>query len=109
MLRKFIKKISSKFNYKYTFCKLIDQNRQKKFNIWNFFLSISILSLVFVIYVFARVSVELPEYEKLSEYSPSVISRFYAGDGTLLVEYAEENRIFVEYDQLPANLIKIKN
>ena len=105
MLRKFIKKISSKFNYKYTFCKLIDQNRQKKFNIWNFFLSISILSLVFVIYVFARVSVELPEYEKLSEYSPSVISRFYAGDGTLLVEYAEENRIFVEYDQLPANLI----
>ncbi len=84
----------------------IKENHHKsKFDIWSIILFGSVLSLVVVIYVFARFSIELPDYEKLSEYRPSVISRFYAGDGTLLVEYAEENRIFVEYDQLPANLI----
>ncbi len=74
-------------------------------NIWAWVFIGAIFSFILIIYAFARFSVDLPEYDKLAEYQPSVISRFYAGDGTLLTEYADENRIFVEYDQLPANLI----
>lgn len=77
----------------------------KKFNFWYGVFGGAVLSLIIIIYLFARYSIDLPDYDKLAEYKPSIITRFYAGDGTLLTEYAEENRVFVEYDQLPPNLI----
>ncbi|MCR5506959.1 MAG: penicillin-binding protein 1A [bacterium] len=66
---------------------------------------VSLLSLFMFIFVFMRYGVNLPDYNQLSEYKPPVTSRFYAGDGSLLTEYATEQRIFVPLKDIPPNLI----
>ena len=38
---------------------------------------------------------DLPDYQQLTDYQPSIVSRVYAGDGRLLAEYATEKRVFV--------------
>ncbi len=37
---------------------------------------------------------DLPSYDVLAEYEPPVTTRVYAGDGTLIGEYARERRLF---------------
>ena len=44
---------------------------------------------------------DLPSVEALQNYSPPVTTRVYAGDGTLLGEYAHERRIFVPIAFVP--------
>ena len=66
---------------------------------------VSLFSLFTFIFVFMRYGVNLPDYNQLSEYKPPVTSRFYAGDGSLLTEYATEQRIFVPLKDIPPNLI----
>ncbi len=66
---------------------------------------VSLFSLFSFIFVFMRYGVNLPDYNQLSEYKPPVTSRFYAGDGSLLTEYATEQRIFVPLKDIPPNLI----
>ncbi len=44
-------------------------------------------------YVF-WLSRDLPGYEALADYEPPVTTRVYAGDGTLIGEYARERRLF---------------
>ncbi|MCQ2562589.1 MAG: hypothetical protein MJ158_03185, partial [Alphaproteobacteria bacterium] len=41
---------------------------------------------------------DLPDYKKLATYTPPVASRLYASDGSLLIEYAEERRVFIDFD-----------
>lgn len=53
---------------------------------------------VFSIYVFSK---DLPEYGQLSDYNPPVTTRVYAGDGTLISEYAVERRVFVPNEAIP--------
>ena len=48
---------------------------------------------------------DLPDYNQLKEYEPSIVTRIYAGDGNLLAEYAEERRIFVPIQKIP-NIVK---
>ena len=48
----------------------------------------------------------LPDYLQLADYEPDVTSRFYAGDGLLLAEYATEKRFFVPYNAIPDRLTK---
>ena len=43
----------------------------------------------------------LPDYEKLTEYSPDVATRIYAADGRLLNEFATERRVFVPIRAIP--------
>ena len=58
----------------------------------------------------------LPDHKQLADYQPATVSRLYAADGRLLMEYAKEKRVFVavadtirsfkaivagEYDHLP--------
>src|SRR5690606_1092616 len=45
--------------------------------------------------VLQHFSVDLPEYEQLAEYEPPTTTRFHAGDGRLLAEYAVQHRLFV--------------
>ncbi len=47
----------------------------------------------------------LPEYSKLKDYEPPTLTRLHAGDGRLLAEYAEEQRIFVPVEAMPQRLI----
>lgn len=44
---------------------------------------------------------DLPDYNQLKKYEPSIVTRIYAGDGNLLAEYAQEKRIFVPVQKIP--------
>jgi len=69
------------------------------------FFAAGVISLASLVFIFIRYGVDLPDYVALAEYRPPITSRFYAGDGSLLTEYATERRIFVELDDMPPNLI----
>jgi len=48
---------------------------------------------------------DLPDYKKLATYTPPVATRLYASDGSLLIEYAEERRVFIDFEDMPSKLI----
>ncbi len=48
---------------------------------------------------------DLPDYKKLATYAPPVATRLYASDGSLLIEYAEERRVFIDYVDMPPQLV----
>ena len=57
------------------------------------FLAISILGII-------KYTKDLPDYKQLRDYSPSVISRLYTGDGSLLAEFSIQKRIFVPVENM---------
>ncbi|HEY0302103.1 MAG TPA: transglycosylase domain-containing protein, partial [Rhizomicrobium sp.] len=58
-----------------------------------------------VIYIYA-VTRDLPSVEALRDYTPPVTTRVYAGDGSLLGEYARERRIFVPITFVPKLIVE---
>ncbi len=48
-----------------------------------------------------RLSADLPDYQVLADYEPPVTTRVYAGDGTLVAEFARERRLFVPIEAIP--------
>jgi penicillin-binding protein 1A len=58
-----------------------------------------------VAYFLWQVSKDLPDYEKLSNYKPPVITRVHAGDGRLIAEFAKERRIYVPVQVMPKMVI----
>ena len=56
--------------------------------------------LVVVGYIW-EITRDLPSVEALQNYTPPVTTRVYAGDGTLIGEYARERRIFVPIAFVP--------
>ena len=62
------------------------------------FLAISIMGII-------RYTADLPDYKQLREYTPSIISRLYTGEGSLLAEFSAQKRIFVPAISMP-NLLK---
>ena len=67
------------------------------------------LSLILLAFLFFAISIlgivkytkNLPDYRQLRDYSPSVISRLYTGDGSLLAEFSLQKRIFVPVENIP--------
>tara|TARA_Y100001970_G_C14240915_1_gene864853 strand:- start:310 stop:2694 length:2385 start_codon:yes stop_codon:yes gene_type:complete len=67
------------------------------------------LSLILLAFLFIAISIlgiikytkDLPEYRQLRDYSPSVISRLYTGEGSLLAEFSLQKRIFVPVENIP--------
>src|SRR5258706_4731372 len=51
------------------------------------------------------ISKDLPDYDKLANYKPPVITRVHAGDGRLIAEFAKERRIYVPVQTMPKLLI----
>jgi len=49
---------------------------------------------------------DLPDYHQLEHYEPSVTTRVYAGDGSLVAEYAVEKRSFVPINAIPQRVIQ---
>ena len=87
--------------------KVLPPKKKKKSKLELFFMSLfffSLMCLFLFIFVFMKFGVNLPDYNQLAEYKPPVTSRFYAGDGTLLTEYATEQRIYVPLKDVPPNL-----
>ena len=67
---------------------------------WAFVAGIASLAAMVLIY-----GNDLPDYKKLATYAPPVATRLYASDGSLLIEYAEERRVFIDYADMPAQLV----
>ncbi len=57
-------------------------------------------------YLLNRYGNDLPDYRQLANYQPPTVTRIHAGDGRLLAEYAQENRVFVPVDSMPKRLIQ---
>ena len=58
----------------------------------------AVLAVAFYLYTVTR---DLPSVEALKNYSPPVTTRVYAGNGTVLGEYARQSRIFVPAAYIP--------
>ncbi|CAN7715444.1 penicillin-binding protein 1A [Rhizobium sp. LjRoot98] len=60
------------------------------------------LVLAVMLYVLiANFSAELPDHTMLANWHPSVTSRLYAGDGTILAEFAHQKRLFMPIEAVP--------
>ncbi|MEM6414501.1 MAG: penicillin-binding protein 1A [Pseudomonadota bacterium] len=53
---------------------------------------------------FHKLGEDLPDYDRLADYEPPVTTRVYAGDGSLVAEFARERRIFVPIEAIPDSL-----
>ncbi|MDR0967471.1 MAG: transglycosylase domain-containing protein, partial [Rickettsiales bacterium] len=67
---------------------------------WAVLTGIILLTIIVV-----RYGTDLPDYTKLATYAPPVATRLYASDGSLLIEYAEERRVFIDYADIPPQLV----
>ncbi|MBQ0013116.1 MAG: PBP1A family penicillin-binding protein [Proteobacteria bacterium] len=67
---------------------------------WLFTAFVGVVAAVLLIY-----GNNLPDYRNLATYAPPVASRLYASDGSLLIEYAEERRVFLDFNDIPSQLI----
>ena len=68
---------------------------------WCFTAGLAVLSIMVLIY-----GNDLPDYRKLATYAPPVATRLYASDGSLLIEYAQERRVFIDFVDMPPQLIQ---
>jgi penicillin-binding protein 1A len=59
-----------------------------------------------IAYVIWDGSRDLPDYRRLAQYEPPVMTRIHAADGSLLAEYADQRRLFVPIAQVPKRLIQ---
>jgi len=73
------------------------------------FASVLIVGVVLVggaaVFVFYHFGKGLPDYRALADYKPPVMTRVYAGDGSLIQEYAVEGRVFVPLTAIPKRVI----
>ncbi|MCL2629866.1 MAG: PBP1A family penicillin-binding protein [Alphaproteobacteria bacterium] len=69
------------------------------------FFWLALTALILAIALFLRYGTDLPEYKSLASYRPPVATRLYASDGSLLMEYATERRVFIEFHDMPPLLI----
>ncbi len=58
-----------------------------------------------VAYFLWTISKDLPDYDKLANYKPPVITRVHASDGRLIAEFAKERRIYVPVQTMPKLVI----
>ena len=70
------------------------------FLFWCFVGAIACLAILVLIH-----GHNLPDYKNLATYTPPVATRLYASDGSLLIEYAEERRVFIDFEDMPPQLI----
>lgn len=59
------------------------------------------VGLLIVIWSYGKT---LPDYQQLKTYEPKITTRFYAGDGRILAEYANEKRFFIPMSAIPPEL-----
>jgi len=73
---------------------------------WGFIsgLFISLCAALFVFIFIMRSTRDLPSLETLSNYKPQIMTRVHAGDGKLIEEFAEEQRVFISGDKIPDQL-----
>ncbi len=60
-----------------------------------------VCAAIFATIIFVRAAKNSPTVEFLSDYAPPVMTRVHAGDGNLIMEYAEQHRVFVPIESIP--------
>ncbi|MFQ6777690.1 MAG: penicillin-binding protein 1A [Alphaproteobacteria bacterium] len=65
-------------------------------------ITVGVAGLAILVFVYGN---NLPDYRNLATYAPPVATRLYASDGSLLIEYAEERRVFIDYSDMPEQLV----
>ena len=77
--------------------------------VFNYAIKVCILIFLFSTFLifsaFWYFSYGLPDYKKLSNYEPSVLSRVYAESGELIGEFAIEKRLFIPFNSIPDKII----
>ncbi|NDG05027.1 MAG: penicillin-binding protein, partial [Alphaproteobacteria bacterium] len=78
-----------------------------RFLAWLFSLAalLLVVGLVAGFAAYTYVSRDLPDYSKLKDYQPPVLSRIYAGDGRPMAVVAAEQRLFVPISAIPKRVI----
>jgi len=66
---------------------------------------VAVGALALVVFIWS-VTRDLPSVETLQNYTPPVTTRVYAGNGTVLGEYARERRIFVPIGFVPKRVVE---
>jgi len=61
-----------------------------------------IAALAALVFIYGN---DLPDYKNLATYAPPVATRLYAADGSLLIEYAAERRVFIDFADMPPQLV----
>ncbi len=77
---------------------------------------LSIIAAVFLVlltgglmaggYMVWRLNQDLPDYTKLANYEPPVMTRVHAGDGELIGEFARERRLYVPISAIPPRVVE---
>lgn len=67
---------------------------------------LGLLGIGGILYALHRYGGSLPDYQQLATYEPAVVTRVHAGDGRLIIEYAQENRVFVPIDAMPSLVLR---
>src|ERR1044072_9471106 len=49
-------------------------------------------------------STDVPDVRALAGHTPSIITRIYASDGSVIGEFAQERRIVIDYKDMPVTL-----
>lgn len=79
---------------------------KKYFRIFLNFMFWCVVALIAAVAVMVLVyGNDLPDYKKLATYAPPVATRLYAADGSLLIEYAQERRVFIDFVDVPPQLV----
>ena len=55
----------------------------------------------YAVWFMTELSKDLPSHDRLAQYEPPVTTRVYAGDGSLVAEFATESRLFVPIESIP--------
>ncbi len=66
--------------------------------------SLGVLGAAAVLGLLLRYASEVPPVETLQSYNPSLVTRIYAADGSLLADFALERRILIPLEQIPREL-----
>ena len=78
------------------------KNISKFIKISLFLISISTtISIAGSFYLLWKISPELPSYDKIINYKPSLSSRVYSSDGMLLKSFYIQERIFIPINRIP--------
>ena len=72
------------------------------FNVVFWMITAAVAALAALVLVYGN---DLPDYRRLATYAPPVATRLYASDGSLLIEYAAERRVFIDLNDMPPQLV----
>lgn len=76
---------------------------------YTFFYNIKTLTLIIffiiIVFLFFLIIKDIPSYTELKKYQPPNITRLYSPKGDILNEFAAEKRIYINYNEIPQNII----